>query len=452
MKKPIDPNLNSTESEDILFGGGYKEPIKVDKVDLKNDNDAKAEMPELKAIVEKEVISKEPVHHHHHHSSSSDSHHHHSSSSDGHHHSHSSSHHHSTSHHHHHHHSSHHHSSKRRRKKINKGAKAVLIILLVFAFLASALGGTYAYLKNQGKTDFTSAVINDESHEETITYKGHTYSFNENVVSIAFMGVDQRDLQSKKDADFVGCADADVVVAVDTSDGTVKIINIPRDTMVDIDVYSDTGVFLSTDNVQLCLAYAYGDGKTKSCENVTKAISRILYNVPINKYFALDLEGVAPINDAIGGVTLEAKYSIPDQGIEKGKTVTLKGDMAEAYVRTRDTDYLEASLNRSERIEQYVKAFATQLIPAVKSDFSIVSKLYNTASKYSQTNITLNNATYLASYVLSQGIDSFETYSITGSMSSVEHTEYPDAVIAEFTPDEDSVMEAVLNTYYTQID
>ena len=439
MKKPIDPNLNSTESEDILFGGGYKEPDITDAKSTQESSDVNVQMPELKALVEKEVISKEPIHHHHHHHSSSGEHHHS----------------HSPNHHHHHHHSSSHHrhsSKKRRKKKMNKGLKVFLIILLIIALLVSSLGGTYAYLKNQGKTDFTSAVINDNNHEEIITYKGHKYAFNENVVSIAFMGIDQRDLQSKKDADFVGCADADVVVAVDTSDGTVKIINIPRDTMVDIDVYNDTGVFLSTDNVQLCLAYAYGDGKTKSCENVTKAISRILYNVPINKYFALDLEGVAPINDTIGGVTLEAQYSIPDKGIEKGKKVTLKGDMAEAYVRTRDMDYLEASLNRSARIEQYVKAFTSQLIPAVKNDFSVVTKLYNTASKYSQTNITLNNATYLASYVLSKGVDSFETYTLTGSMSEAKHTKYPDAVIAEFTPDEDSVMEAVLNTYYTQID
>lgn len=437
MKKPIDPNLNTTESEDILFGGGYKEPDKIDEKSSQGSSNVNVQMPEIKAIVEKEVISKEPIHHHHHHSSNGE-----------HHHSHSSGH-----HHHHHHSSSHRHSSKKRRKKkMNKSLKVFLIILLIITLLISSLGGTYAYLKNQGKTDFASAVISDNNHEEIITYKGHKYAFNENVVSIAFMGVDQRDLQSKKDADFVGCADADVVVTVDTSDGTVKIINIPRDTMVDIDVYNDTGVFLSTENVQLCLAYAYGDGKTKSCENVTKAISRILYNVPINKYFALDLEGVAPINDAIGGVTLEAQYSVPDKGIEKGKKVTLKGDMAEAYVRTRDMDYLEASLNRSARIEQYVKAFAQQLIPAVKKDFGVVTKLYNTASKYSQTNITLNNATYLASTVLDKGIDSFETYTITGSMTETKHTKYPDAVIAEFTPDEDSVMEAVLNTYYVQID
>lgn len=433
MKKPIDPNLTSTESEDILYGGAdISDKINNESADkhlVKEDDD---KFPELKAIVEKEPT--EAMHHHHHHHSSSSEHHH----------SHSSG--------HHHHSSSHRHSSKKRRKKMNKGLKVLLIIFLVIALLVSALGGTYAYLKSQGKTDLTSATITDNNHNEIITYKGHKYAFNENVVSIAFMGVDQRDLLSKSDADFVGCADADFVVTVDTTDGTVKIINIPRDTMVDIDVYNDTGVFLSTDNVQLCLAYAYGDGKTKSCENVTKAISRILYDVPINKYFALDLEGVAPINDAIGGVTLEAKYSIPDKGIVEGQKVTLKGDMAEAYVRSRDVDYIEASLNRAARLEQYVKAFAHQLLPAVKNDFGVVSKLYNTASQYSRTNLTLNNATYLASLVLSQGINSFETYSITGTMKEAKSTKYPDAVIAEFTPDEDSVMEAVLNTYYTQID
>ncbi|WP_297131240.1 LCP family protein [uncultured Eubacterium sp.] len=439
MKKQIDPNLNSTESEDILFNGAYNEPInaEVEKKDV--GSDIQSQTAELNKIVEKTTEEKEHRHHHHHHSSSGEHHHSHSSHSS-----------HSSSHHHHRHHSSS--KKKKRKKKINKKLKAVLIVLLVIAFLLTAFGGAFSFIKHQGKKDLTAATITDNTHDEIITYKGHRYSYNENVVSFAFMGIDQRDMLSKNDTDFVGCADADVVVAVDTADGTVKVINIPRDTMVDVDVYNDTGVFLSTDNVQLCLAYAYGDGKTKSCENVTKAISRILYNVPINKYFALDLEGVAPINDAIGGVTLEAQYSVPDKGIVKGQIVTLKGDMAEAYIRTRDMDYLEASLNRSARIEQYVKAFAQQLIPAVKSDFGIISDLYNTASKYSRTNITLNNVTYLASTVLEKGVESFETYTITGKMTETKHTKYPDAVVAEFTPDEESVMQIVLDTYYTQID
>ena len=76
MKKPIDPNLNTTESEDILFGGGYKEPDKIDEKSTQEGSNVNVQMPEIKAIVEKEVISKEPIHHHHHHHSSNGEHHH----------------------------------------------------------------------------------------------------------------------------------------------------------------------------------------------------------------------------------------------------------------------------------------------------------------------------------------------------------------------------------------
>lgn len=78
--------------------------------------------------------------------------------------------------------------------------------------------------------------------------------------------------------------------------------------MVDIDLYTVGGEFVRTENMQLCLAYAYGDGGTSSCENVTTAISRILANVPVEKYFALDLSGIAPLNDAVGGVTVTSLY------------------------------------------------------------------------------------------------------------------------------------------------
>ena len=104
-------------------------------------------------------------------------------------------------------------------------------------------------------------------------------------------------------------------------------------------------------------------------------MSRILYGVPIDKYFALNLEGIKPINDAVGGVTLTALYDIPNAGITKGKEVTLKGDMAEAYVRSRDMDRATAAYERGERQMQYVKAFANQVLGAVKSDFNVVTDL-----------------------------------------------------------------------------
>lgn len=335
-------------------------------------------------------------------------------------------------------------------------AARVAIGILLFLLLAVVIACVaFFVMRSAGRLDLmkkTDSNGDPLAYQETIEYKGHTYKFNDDVFSLAFLGVDQRTLESSSDTDFVGATDADIVVAVDTKTGETKIIAVPRDTIVDVDMWSTSGIFLRTDKTQLCLAYAYGDGKEKSCENAVSSLSRVLYNVPIQKYFALDLDGIAPLNDAIGGVTLEAKYPIPKYNVKVGDNVKLIGDMAETYVRTRDMDDINASLNRTERQMQYIRAFAEQALPAVVKDFSTISKLYNTSSKYSQTNLSLNNATYVASLLLSKGVTSFESYTLKGEMKPDKDPLIEDVVHAEFYPDEDSVMETVLDVFYTQID
>ena len=211
-------------------------------------------------------------------------------------------------------------------------------------------------------------------------------------------------------------------------------------------------ILLRNETLQLCLSFAYGDGKASSANNVTTSISRILYNVPINKYFVLDLDGIAPINDAIGGVTVESLYNFENLGIKVGDKVHLTGDLTESYVRQRDMQTIDASLNRTARQTQYIKAFANQLLPAVLNDFSTVSRLYNTAADYSTTNMDLSNVTYLASLLVSKGIRDFETETLQGEMKESERTDYADYVYAEFYPDEELTLETVLDTFYTQVD
>ena len=362
----------------------------------------------------------------------------------------------SSSHHHHHHHHHHRRSSKKKKKEKLPVAAKVAIGILAFIFGALIIaGGAFLVMKGMGYLDLMKKGDADSeqiSYQETIEYKGHTYKYNDDVFSLAFFGIDQRTMKNVKQTDFVGAADADVVISINTKTGETKVIAIPRDTMVDVDIWSTSGIFLRTEKTQLCLAYAYGDGKRKSCENAVNAVSRILYNIPIQKYYALDLDGIAPLNDSIGGVTVTSKYALPQYNIKVGDEVTLKGDMAEAYVRTRDMDDINASLNRTERQVQYINAFADQALPAVVRDFSTVSKLYNTGSKYSQTNLSLNNATYIGSLLLSKGITDFETYSLKGEMKASEDSLMPDVVHAEFYPDEDNLMETVLDVFYTQID
>ena len=292
----------------------------------------------------------------------------------------------------------------------------------------------------------------NSNYQETIEYKGHTYKYNEDILAIGFMGIDQREMKTSKETSFVGAADADIVIAIDSKTGTTKAISIPRDTMVDIDIYTTSGVFLRTQKAQLCLAYAYGDGSEKSCRNTVDAMSRILLGVPITKYYALDLDGIKPLNDAVGGVTVQSLYDFEEQGIKKGDTVTLHGDMAELYVRERGMEDINASLNRVERQTQYVKAYASQVVPSAMKDFGIVRQLYNTASDFSQTNITMSNVTYAGTLLLSKGVTDFETRTIKGEMKASKDPVLEGVVHAEFYPDEDDVTAAVIDTFYTRID
>ena len=318
---------------------------------------------------------------------------------------------------------------------------------VVIAFI-----GTLAYLDLSGKNEFKN-IDKQTDYQEVIEYNGSKYVYNQDVVAIAFLGVDKRELGLNDNAVGTGGqADADIVLTINTKTGKAKAIAVPRDTMVDIDLYSESGIFLRSENMQLCLSYAYGDGKAKSAENTTTSISRILYDVPISKYFALDLNGIKPINDAMGGVTVESLYDFPNLGIKKGDSVKLTGDLTETYVRQRDMDTVNASLNRTSRQVQYIKAFAAQVIPAVTQDFSVVSRLYETASKYSTTNLSLSNVTYLASLMLSKGITNFDTVTIEGEMKASDRKDYADFVYAEFYPDEDKLMQLVLDTFYTKQD
>ena len=445
MKKPIDPNLNNVNEDDLIrdlniinddkgedifslidknTGEGAAE--KEDETLSVQEIIDEIEVPSLKGLTSKgknPVEISEVSHHHRHHHN-----------------------------HHHHHSASISNKKKSKKKKMPIAARIAIAILLLLLFVIIVACAAFFVMQQAGKTDMMKAPAGEVKYQEVIEYKGHKYEYNDDVFSLAFLGVDQRTLKNVKDTDFVGATDADIVVCVDTKTGETKVIAIPRDTMVDVDIWSTSGIFLRTEKTQLCLAYAYGDGATKSCENAVDAISRILYNVPIQKYYALDLDGIAPLNDAIGGVTVNALYSLPNYNIKVGDNVTLVGDMAEAYVRTRDWDNINASLNRTERQVQYVKAFANQALPAVVKDFSTISKLYNTASKYSRTNLTLNNATYVGSLLLSKGVTEFESYTIKGEMKPDEDPLRPDIVHAEFYPDEDSLMETILEVFYTQID
>lgn len=128
------------------------------------------------------------------------------------------------------------------------------------------------------------------------------------------MGIDRREpLTETKTAGAGGQSDGIFLVAQDTARDRVQVLAIPRDTMTPIPLTDLSGNILGYDTQHLTLAYAYGDGREKSCQFMCQAVTELLDGLQIDGYMAVSMGALKPLNDAVDGVTV----TIDDPELEK---------------------------------------------------------------------------------------------------------------------------------------
>lgn len=319
-----------------------------------------------------------------------------------------------------------------------------LIIGLISALLIMHYKGRQFLLNYDNLNVNVPDGIDYEDGGNIIHYKGHTYQFNKNIATLLFMGIDNRELKDNATAGTAGQADALYLFTYDTRIGNIRVLCLNRDIMTDISRYDESGKYYDTSTKQLCLAYAYGDGKTLSAENQVTAVERLIYNIPIHAYYAIDLSAIKILNDDIGGVTLTPEYTFGS--FTTGQPITLKGDLTEEFVRTRDISLLDDNLRRMACQRQYINAFAGQIIPAIRNDFSIPMRLYQDSSKYTVTNIDISMLTYLTS-TLALKHSGMELVTISG-----QYKDNPNDLFAEFELEQDKFFETILDLFYFKLD
>ena len=289
----------------------------------------------------------------------------------------------------------------------------------------------------------------DNWEEGDLRYKGVHYRYNDEMLTFLFMGIDKKNgaVKEAKNGIDGGQSDALFLMALNPKTKEATLININRDTMADIDVYSESGTFLSTTKAQITLQHGYGDGKEISCERSVAAVSKLFYNLPIHGYCAINLAAVPKINDAVGGVDLVALEDIKRGSktvFTKGQQVHLKGEMATLYVQNRDEDF-EGAKRRAERQKQYVVAYADSAKRAIKKDVTVMVSLFKTISKYMVTDITVDEVSYFSTQVNDYKFDGNRMYSLQGETIMGEEYE-------EFYADEKALFELILNVFYDVIE
>ena len=352
--------------------------------------------------------------------------------------------------------SEHSHSSKRKKKKSVPVFLKVLIIFVVILLLLAMLGtGALLIMQKRGKDaiankkeDVTIATIDSavsyDDSGKTVIYNGQKYVFNENIVTAVFLGIDDRrsGVYLTDEHGTAGQSDTIMVLAYDTENGNVSVLTIPRDTMVAVDVYSASGKFARTEEMQICLSFAYGDGGKLSCENTIKSIERVLMGVPVDHYFSLRESGVDALNAAVGGIELTAIETIGQ--FREGEKVHLTGTAARYYCTQRDTSKLDSDSLRRQRQIQYVKAFAAKVISMAKDDIGVISRLYNTAKKYTVTDISLSDAVFVGTELVNDSAKINKVTSLRGEY--IRGNKF-----AEFVIDKESTYETILEIFYNKV-
>ncbi len=320
-----------------------------------------------------------------------------------------------------------------------KAVSVFLIIVLVFV----AGFAVYRLCKEKALRGDVSRGQTDGEGYKSVEYSGKTYDYNDGVYNLLVLGIDHQGEYSD-DGVFLsgGQADAVFILSINNSKRTISTIQINRDTMTEVRKLGIFGDVVATLNAQIATAYAYGSGGASSCENMIHSVSGLLFGVPIDGYLAMNMDGIVPFVNAVGGVTvtLQDDFTKFDPEMEKGKTLLLDGAKAYVYLRGRGDVGDELNTSRMERHRVFYSELFKQVDRLLGSDVSKIKAVYDAIYPYSYFSVSLSKLMSLYS-------DSSEfrrNPTVTPAGVIDESGEY-----TEFYADETALRRLVLDIWYT---
>lgn len=281
--------------------------------------------------------------------------------------------------------------------------KAILFVALATLLLLTAVFFISRWENQQYSVAaaVSAAVQNSQPEAPALEVNGVSYLPKTNIESYLFMGIDVNGVAKPIDG-YLGGGQADVqmLLVLDHEAQTWQLLQINRDTMTDVPVLGPDGSVQRTEFQQITLAHAYGNGYKQSCVNVVNTVSALLGGQTINGYYSMNMDGIAIVNDAVGGVpvTITSDFSLVDDSLPMGETVTLTGQQAETFVRARRNVDDQTNISRMARQRVYLASFFEQL---KKQDDNTILKAYDEVFPYTVTDIGSQTVTEMIGYLRS---------------------------------------------------
>jgi len=309
----------------------------------------------------------------------------------------------------------------------------VLVVVFVFALVLLLLD---IWEKNYGKYPESPDKL-----EDTLSYNGKDYVLKRDLETILLLGLDtfgnedSGSYNNNKQADFL------LLFVIDKASESCKAIHINRDTMTEMNILGVAGDKIGVITQQLALAHTYGNGKEVSCRNTANAVSKLLLGVEVDHYVSVSMDAVPVFNDLVGGVTLEVldDLTIVDASMVKGETVTLMGDQALLYVRSRYGLEDPTNAGRMKRQKQYLEKLYTQSCQLSSEDSSFIPRVVLKLTDYIVSDCSGNKLESLLDRLSTYDLHTI--YQLSGETVEGE-------MFMEFYPDEASVLEFVVECFY----
>lgn len=315
-------------------------------------------------------------------------------------------------------------------KKQNKYF-AIGIVLILIGCLSICL------LLFQSKSPTIKNMADSDYH--TMQYKNKKYEYDTSIINVLAMGVDSSDGS-------VGQADALQLYQFHRDTKSISVLSLDRDTLTPIQLFDVEHNALGWKKQHLALAYAYGRDTGNGALLTNKAVSKMLYGIPINKYVALDLSKLSELQDVVGSF----EVTVPNDSLvsvnpawTKGSVITLDSSNVESFVRARDTEQNYTNEDRMERQKAYLNAYYAKLNEVLQSGYKeTLNKIYNLLQSVT-SNITYNEVESYVKMVQTYKYDQDKFYELPGK-SRVG------AMHDEFILDKSRLKELVINMYYKE--
>lgn len=270
-----------------------------------------------------------------------------------------------------------------------------LKIVFVVTALILILAIVYSGLRVLESTVFYGQEKEFRVKTKTIVRDGVRYYPRQDINVILVMGINQPGQAKAEEPNHGNSADMVALLVFDEKAEQYTVLNLNRDTMLDMPELNEKGMEIGSVYAQLGYAHTFGTGLEDSCENTRKAVSNFLGGVTIDYYISMNIDAVALLNDAVGGVTVNVTedFSRVDDSIPMGQ-VTLRGRQAQSYVQSRWYVGDELNLSRIERQKQYMDGYIAAFRRTVSSSSAgFVLDTYNSVAPYLISDLPISTLT-----------------------------------------------------------